>query len=89
MARVYNANALIWKGDRLKARIGKVAVEVVPDSKYLKMFRVRSPDGSLGDMVNHTRARDAAKSILLALLNHKETSPQAPPMRKSASPYVG
>jgi hypothetical protein len=36
---------------------------VVPDSKWPNMYRVRSPDGTLTDMVNLTRARDAALSF--------------------------
>jgi hypothetical protein len=34
---------------------------VVPDPDWPAMYRVRSPDGSLTDMVNLTRARDAAR----------------------------
>jgi hypothetical protein len=34
---------------------------VVPDPEWPAMYRVRSPDGSLTDMVNLTRARDAAR----------------------------
>jgi len=32
---------------------------IVPDSKWPGMYRVRRPDGSLSDMVNLTRAKDA------------------------------
>jgi hypothetical protein len=34
--------------------------EVVPDAKWPRMWRVRWPDGSLSDMVNLSRAKDAA-----------------------------
>ena len=34
---------------------------VVPDTEWLFMYRVRKPDGTLTDMVNLTRARDAAQ----------------------------
>jgi hypothetical protein len=34
---------------------------VVPDTEWLFMYRVRRPDGTLTDMVNLTRARDAAQ----------------------------
>ena len=34
---------------------------VVPDTEWLFMYRVRRPDGSLTDIVNLTRARDAAR----------------------------
>jgi hypothetical protein len=37
---------------------------LVPDKKSPKMDRVRRPDGSLTDMVNLTRACDAAQSVL-------------------------
>jgi len=36
---------------------------VVPESDWAKMYRVRRPDGSLTDMVNLTRARDAARTL--------------------------
>jgi len=36
---------------------------VAPDSKWPNMYRVRSPNGTLTDMVNLTRARDAALSF--------------------------
>jgi hypothetical protein len=34
---------------------------VVPDADWPGMYRVRRPDSSLTDMVNLTRARDAAQ----------------------------
>jgi hypothetical protein len=34
---------------------------VVPDTEWLFMYRVRRPEGTLTDMVNLTRARDAAQ----------------------------
>jgi hypothetical protein len=34
---------------------------VVPDPEWPAMYRVRGRDGSLTDMVNLTRARDAAR----------------------------
>ena len=36
---------------------------VIPDPEWPKMFRVRLPDGSCTDMVNLTRARDAAQLL--------------------------
>jgi hypothetical protein len=36
---------------------------VVPDPEWPKMYRVRRPNGSLTDMVNMTRARDAARAL--------------------------
>ena len=40
----------------------KSGFSVVPDEKYPRMWRVRSPDGRLSDMVNLTGAKDAARS---------------------------
>jgi hypothetical protein len=41
----------------------------VPDDTYPGMWRVRLPDGKLSDMLNPTRARDAARTIALGLVN--------------------
>jgi hypothetical protein len=35
------------------------AVSIVPDTRWPDMYRLRFPDGSLSDMVNLTRAKDA------------------------------
>lgn len=35
---------------------------IVPDGKWPGMYRIHLPDGSLSDMVNVTRAKDAAKA---------------------------
>jgi len=48
------------------------------------MFRVRLRNGHLTDMVNLSRAKDAAISLVLGELNnpkHQETVPGGPPMR--------
>ena len=37
--------------------------EVVPDTRWPNMWRVRWPDGRLSDMGNLSRARDAASAI--------------------------
>jgi hypothetical protein len=39
------------------------AYTVVPDPDWPKKYRIRSPDGTLSDMVNLTRARDAARCL--------------------------
>jgi hypothetical protein len=85
--RSYANSELIWCGDRLAlkgGRRGSPAVEIVPDDSYPGMWRVRKQDGSLSDMVNRTRARDAARSILLGILNAQETASGRPLMRSAA-----
>jgi len=87
MMRSYANSELIWRGDRLAlkgGRRGSPAVEIVPDDSYPGMWRIRMEDGSLSDMVNRTRARDAARSILLGILNGQEAAPRGPPMRSAA-----
>jgi hypothetical protein len=44
-------------------------VTIEPDSKYPGMYRIRFPDGGLSDMVNLTRAKDAALAFALRSLN--------------------
>jgi hypothetical protein len=45
----------------------KALAEVIPDNEYLGMWRIRWPDGQLSDMVNLSRAKDAA--CVLAMRN--------------------
>lgn len=52
----------VWKGSKLYFR-GHLVGEVVPDTKYPQMWRVKLPDGKLSDMVNLTRAKDAAVTL--------------------------
>ena len=87
MMRSYANCELVWRGDRLALKSGRrasPAVEIVPDDSYPGMWRVRTPDGSLSDMVNRARARDATRSILLGILNAQETASGRPLMRSAA-----
>jgi hypothetical protein len=36
---------------------------IVPDPKWPGMYRIRRPDGSLTDLVNLTRAKDALAEV--------------------------
>ena len=51
-------------------------VRVVRDGKYPDMFRVEA-EGRLSDMVNLSRARDAAVCWVLRDLNRQETVAEA------------
>jgi hypothetical protein len=44
-------------------------VRIERDTDWPGMYRIRFPDGRLSDMVNLTRAKDAALSIALKALN--------------------
>ena len=68
--RVWTNRELVWRGNRLfLKRGGEPLGEIVPDPQWKGMWRVRLPDGTLSDMVNITRARDAARSLALLALN--------------------
>jgi len=41
----------------------KPIITVVPDETYAGMWRIQHPDGTLSDMVNLARAKDAATLI--------------------------
>lgn len=78
--RIYANDELDWIGNKLGLINGRRLVEIVPDEKYPAMWRVKRPDGSLTDMVNITRARDAARAMALRILNTQETMSQASPI---------
>ena len=66
--------ALAWKflgGEWVLYRQGSKAPQrfVVPDDRYPGMWRVKSRDGELSDMVNLSRAKDAAASHLMVEVN--------------------
>jgi hypothetical protein len=62
-------------------------LHVVQDDAYAGMWRVRFADGSLSDMANLTRAKDAGRAHGLAALNRKldcqETAKPASPIRQN------
>ena len=73
-----NSQRLTWVGDELVYG-RRTLLRIVRDRVYPEMWRVRFPDGSLTDMVNRTRAKDAALSIAHRLLNMSESLSEAPP----------
>jgi hypothetical protein len=66
---MYDRHDLRWDGPRLRLRSGRLLATIVPDPEWNGMWRVHLPDGHVSDMVNLTRAKDAALSLALALLN--------------------
>jgi hypothetical protein len=68
--RVFGRGELAWDGRKLRlgSKHGRVLAAVEPDSKSPGMWRVRHGT-KLTDMVNLSRAKDAAISIALAELN--------------------
>src|SRR5262245_48445550 len=47
----------------LRRKPAKVDPRIVPDPKWPGMYRIKRPDGSLSDMANLTRAKDALAEI--------------------------
>ena len=60
-------------GASLRAR-GRVVATVVPDADWPGMWRARLSDGRVSDMANLTRAKDAAISLALAVLNQRQVA---------------
>lgn len=55
------------RGDEWLARKGRHRVWIVRDERYSDMWRVVRPDGSLSDIVNRARAKDAAFGLVESL----------------------
>ena len=75
--RVCSRRDLIWddKQLRLHSIRGRVLAAIEPDREWPGMWRVRMPDGHLTDTVNLPRAKDAAASLALTVLNqHREAA---------------
>ena len=49
----------IWRGSQLWFR-GKLIARIIQDKRYPSMWRVALPNGTVSDMVNISRAKDAA-----------------------------
>jgi len=76
-----------WKGDKLYYLGRRSDYSVVQDEKYPQMWRVRRPDGSLSDMVNQTRAKDAAMVMLGRDLNVSQTARDQSPVAQTDEGY--
>src|SRR4029077_5139879 len=59
---------------------GNVLAQIEPDAVWPSMWRVRTPDGRLTEMVNISRARDAARA--------QETPAGAPPIARNQTPFA-
>jgi hypothetical protein len=51
------------KSVTLRRRPPKLDPRIVPDPKWPGMYRIRRPDGSLTDLGNLTRAKDALAEV--------------------------
>jgi hypothetical protein len=69
--RIYSYDDLRWRGSELCFG-RRVVATIERDSEYPDPWRVRLANGHLTDMVNLTRARDAAVCLALSALNYVE-----------------
>jgi hypothetical protein len=77
LMHVCSRRNLVWddKQVRLYSIRGRVLAAIEPDREWPGMWRVRMPDGRLTDMLNLSRAKDAAASLALAVPNrHQEAA---------------
>ena len=89
MSPVFGRRDLTWRCERdgslVLCRTGSrtILARIVADRVYPSMWRVKMLSGKLSDMTNLTRAKDAAMSMALAILNREqkvqETASEAPP----------
>jgi hypothetical protein len=71
---VYATEELAWDGDSLRlGKAGRLLATIVSDTEWPNLWRVRI-GGRRSDMVNRARAKDAALSLALAALNHREAA---------------
>jgi hypothetical protein len=59
---------VVWKQNRLLLR-GRLLATILPDEKWPGMWRVQLHGGHLSDMVNLTRAKDAAVTLAYGALS--------------------
>jgi hypothetical protein len=67
--RIFGCQDIRWGGHRLRLLTGRLLATVEPDAQWAGVYRVRFPDGRSTDIVNLSRAKDAAVSLALAELN--------------------
>jgi hypothetical protein len=83
MSTIIRSDQLNWRPDGdgfaicLERRTSAI-LHVVPDKTYAGMWRVKFPDGSLSDMANLTRAKDAGRAHALAILHSKLRHQETP-----------
>jgi hypothetical protein len=66
---------LIWNGNNLcRKGSARPLLRIERDAAHQQVWRIRLPDNRLSDMANKTWCKDAAASVALAILNHRETT---------------
>jgi hypothetical protein len=64
----YGFQNVRWDGYQLRLASGRLLATIEPDAQT-DLYRVRMPDGHVTDLLNLSRAKDAATTLALAALN--------------------
>jgi hypothetical protein len=102
LSGIVGRDRLTWgeNGERLSVHLGAVGdgplVVIVPDARHRGMWRLQSCDGRLSDMANLARAKDAAISLALGILNRRQEGQETAregspvgPIEVGATPSLG
>jgi hypothetical protein len=79
---------LKWDGLQLRLPTGRLLATIEPDAKWSGMYRVRLVGEPLTDMVNISRARDAAIGLVLAKLNGRISALEPRTARSTAESSI-
>jgi len=81
-----NIRTYHWRTEGNRSELltaGRVVAKVMPDVTYPRMWRIDLGSDALSDMVNLSRARDAAVRLADARLNVRKPRAVARPMRET------
>ncbi len=86
---IIGRDRLTWRKDGVRLLLyhgSNLLASVEPGAKYPILYRIRYPDGHLSDLVNFTRAKDAACCFALRSLNSRPKAKPvgSPPAREEA-----
>ena len=86
--KTWGRHCLTWRGHQLfRHGVRAPLAQIEPDETHPGMWRFRLlPDGALSDMVNLSRAKDAAAVLVLAGLNEREESVTGQPRMRVRQP---
>jgi hypothetical protein len=82
----YRGRTYHWRTDGSRWELfmaDRVVAKVVADVVYPKMWSIDLGDGTLSDMINLSRAKDAARRLVDASLDATKTLRRASPMRQT------
>lgn len=69
MTMTVHAEKFSWRGGRLYYGNQATGFGIVQDQTYPSMWRVELPDKTRTDMVNRSRAKDAAQALATSKIN--------------------